>query len=436
MLEGVKNTIKGYFFTSKNKNIDPAETFDAIRVKEEKEYYDYLTDALSVDTVLPIINKTENFSNDSLSRFMKGNNIKITNAFGSHILKTCQEVMEYLGISSLPVELYLEIDPICNAYAHYNYNPDEPHYITFTSGLINSFNKEELKFTIGHELGHIIYKHNHISSTACVLFHHNKGEPQGFVYAMYDFWNLLSQLSADRVGLLVVDDFDTAVNAALKLSTGLNMKKANTTSKNYIKIMEEIIVEMNNLNDKQGLSFHPANPIRTKALEVFFFSHARRHLIEKGSYSEDNQLIKETTELLMSSRFKPTGDTIDPEFGFLLSAGYLVLTSDKPWDENKMMCLLDLLSTKFNDPRETLHYAVNNNKIKAIFEDSISKINKDEKINKTSLFSKLIPLALMDRKISDKVVKTLLDMGEILNIPEDKVVEMVYSAIKNHFKPL
>jgi hypothetical protein len=64
---------------------------------------------------------------------------------------------EQLGIT--PPRLFIENDPHTNAYVT---RLQEPHLLVLTSSLYNLYedNPEELRFIIGHELGHL--KCNHI----------------------------------------------------------------------------------------------------------------------------------------------------------------------------------------------------------------------------------------------------------------------------------
>jgi len=432
MLTLVKNTVQECFAAgSKHEGFE--DVLEALRIKEEREYYDFLMDALNVDALKPLFYKRDN-SNKSLSRYVKGNFLKLSDSFGPRILKTCNDVIDFLGLDSILVDFYLEISSVLNAHACYNYKSDEPHYITFTSALIDSLDTDELRFVIGHELAHILYMHNHITFAASTLFDIDSA-PWGFVEGIYCTWDFLSQLSADRVGLLAVKDFDAAVKASFKLNTGLNMKKVNTTPVHYIKMVDDLIKELNKSNDMAALKFHPVDPIRTKALEVFYNSEARRCFIEKRQFMEDKKLIKDTEELIESLKFKPKEENMDPEFQFLLSSGYLIMTGDEGWDESKNSCLLDILSYNYKDPREIVKNAVNNNKINPMFEDSLSKIKGDNKTDTTYLLSRLVPLVGRNGKINDIEIKALFDIADKLQIPEDKAMDIIFEGLKNILKP-
>lgn len=434
MLEQVKNAIRGYF-ASEDKQRDTVEVLDALRLKEEREYYNYLIDVLNVETIEPIITRQDNITDHPLAHYIKGTHLKLSDSFCAHILKTCREVMEFLGVESIPVEFYVMIDPSFNAFSYYNSENDDPHYIVFTTGLINNFSREELKSTIGHELAHIIFKHYKIGMVASNMFDTENPSPYGFIKGIFFFWRFLAQLSADRVGLLAAKNFDAEINAVLKLTTGLNMKKVNTTSNHYMKMMEEVIKELKKINEWDAVSCHPADPVRTRAMEIFFNSDARRHFMEKREFLEDQRLIEETTRLLESMRFKPTEETIDPEFEFLLSSGYMIMTSEETWDEDKYMCLLDLLSFKrFIDPREFVNDVIKNDRTHTMFEGSLNRIMEDKKSDTSSIFSRLAPLIARDRRIRDAEVKTLLTIAEKLNIHEARVLDMILEGIRNNFR--
>ncbi|MCP4446972.1 MAG: M48 family metallopeptidase [Myxococcales bacterium] len=123
-------------------------------------------------------------------------------------------------------ELYVRLDPTPNAYTYGHTNP----FITMTSGLLELLSPEECFFVIGHELGHI--KADHVLYT---IIADNISEimerigqatlgigsllGQGLVYALLE-WHRKAELTADRAGLLCVQNIDVCIDTFMKLAGG------------------------------------------------------------------------------------------------------------------------------------------------------------------------------------------------------------------------
>ena len=123
-------------------------------------------------------------------------------------------------------ELYVSLDPNPNAYTYGHTKP----FIVLSSGLVDLLTPEERFFVIAHELGHI--KAGHVLYT---LMAHNIKDiiallgqvtlgigsilGQGLVYALLE-WQRKAELTADRAGLLCVQDLDVSLNAFMKMAGG------------------------------------------------------------------------------------------------------------------------------------------------------------------------------------------------------------------------
>jgi len=137
----------------------------------------------------------------------------------------------YLGwgcrILDLPEpELYVTLNPTPNAYTYGHKSP----FIVLTSGLIDLLGDEELAFVIGHELGHIKAGHvlytvlaQNIATLISAVGQATLGIGallgQGLVVALHD-WYRKAELTADRAGLLCVQDMDPCLKVFMKLAGG------------------------------------------------------------------------------------------------------------------------------------------------------------------------------------------------------------------------
>ncbi|HNS09905.1 MAG TPA: M48 family metallopeptidase [Candidatus Ozemobacteraceae bacterium] len=121
-------------------------------------------------------------------------------------------------------ELYVTTHPIPNAFTYGQTRP----FIVVTSGLIEAMDEEEVFFVLGHELGHI--KCGHVlyrtmarnfkmvlDIAAGATFGISGLLSKGLEMAMFD-WERKSELSADRAGLICVQNQHIANRAFMKMA--------------------------------------------------------------------------------------------------------------------------------------------------------------------------------------------------------------------------
>src|SRR5882724_3142791 len=123
-------------------------------------------------------------------------------------------------------ELYVMLDPVPNAYTYGHTRP----FVVLTSGLVDMLDDEECFFVIAHELGHIKADHvlytimaRNISTLTGLIGQATLGIgallSQGLVVALHD-WYRKAELTADRAGLLCVQDLDPCIRVFMKLAGG------------------------------------------------------------------------------------------------------------------------------------------------------------------------------------------------------------------------
>ena len=184
-----------------------------------------------------------------------------------------------------------------------------------TSEGLERLDGGELRFVFGHELGHALFDHFRLSPEQLV-----EDETLAPIHlARLCAWMRYAELSADRVGLLCCDDFDTAVRAFFKLTSGLS-------SQSYLRHAEEcatqfaaVAADAMESSEQDWFSTHPYSPLRIKALDAFSRSKTYHDLLgRRGSDVAFHQLLgksgKALTEAELEREVREIMRLMDPSF--------------------------------------------------------------------------------------------------------------------------
>ncbi|MGO4613121.1 M48 family metallopeptidase [Nocardia sp. 2YAB30] len=141
-----------------------------------------------------------------------------------------QDCMEILDARTTP-ELFVLQSPQVNAFT---IGMDQP-FTVLTTGLIDLMDTEELRFVVGHELGHALSGHavyrtmlmHLLRITASVGWMPVGGWALRAIVAALMEWSRKSELSGDRAGLLCGQDVDASVRVHMKTAGGTWIEEMN-----------------------------------------------------------------------------------------------------------------------------------------------------------------------------------------------------------------
>jgi Zn-dependent protease with chaperone function len=103
----------------------------------------------------------------------------------------------------------------------YTFGLTQPNVVVIYSSLLEILDADELRFVVGHELGHVALGHTWLNSLLGGL----AGVPMPMAAAVifslaFRSWNRACEYSADRAGLLACGSLNKAVTALVKLVAG------------------------------------------------------------------------------------------------------------------------------------------------------------------------------------------------------------------------
>jgi Zn-dependent protease with chaperone function len=149
------------------------------------------------------------------------------------IHRLIQDCASVLDLDDVP-EAFVSCDPQPNART---VGIDKP-FLVITSGLVDLLDEEELRFVIGHELGHILSGHavyRSMLDQLLVLSRRVFFLPVGYLglralLTALEEWYRKSELSCDRAGVLAGQDPAAALRAQMKMAGGSRLAEMDVTS--------------------------------------------------------------------------------------------------------------------------------------------------------------------------------------------------------------
>jgi Zn-dependent protease with chaperone function len=168
------------------------------------------------------------FSDRSLRLMFMASSVRASEQQFPQIYETLRDGSYILDLPTVP-ELFIWQNPIVNAMA---LGTDKP-FIVITTGMVNLYDAEELRWVVGHELGHVLSGHTVYRTMLYHLINLARRiawMPIGYLGLRAIVWGLeewyrKSELSCDRAGLLAAQDVDAARRALMKLAGGAYMSE-------------------------------------------------------------------------------------------------------------------------------------------------------------------------------------------------------------------
>lgn len=162
-----------------------------------------------------------------------GSAVRVDERQFARLHRLLAEVGRSLDATDLP-EMYVQADPTLTAIT---VGMDRP-IIVLSSGLVHHLDDDELRFVIGHELGHAVSGHA-VYRTLLLrllglggLLNAIPGGALGIRMVTVGLleWSRKAELSADRAGLLASQDPTAALRTHMKLASGGTLDELDVTS--------------------------------------------------------------------------------------------------------------------------------------------------------------------------------------------------------------
>ena len=200
------------------------------------EMYEHVFDKKALDRlkVVPALkNVLEFITKHAIEKLYSiqytGSHLRVSEKRYPEIYEYLKRACQILDVKTIP-ELYVKWDYTIDAETYGSENP----IIVLNSGLLDLCTDDEIMFLIGHEVGHIKSNHMLYHMAAEILVFLIDYIPllgQASQLALY-YWDRMSDLTADRAGLLCCQNSEAMISALMKMA-GVPLKehsKINTES--------------------------------------------------------------------------------------------------------------------------------------------------------------------------------------------------------------
>ena len=323
------------------------------------------------------------------------------------------------------VEFYITNSPQVNACTYFGTTPGRPLIVELNSSLVELMSEDELKFVVGHELGHQIDGNSELTSLIYFVFPDLNNMSPLLFQLKVRFWQQLCELVADRYGYLAVGDLDVCVSAFFKMHSGLNLKRMDIDIKSFIEHNRRL---MKHYTEGKFLSLsnydHPVDVIRVEALNLYANARSEEEL--SGGM---NAIIAAMSRL--------NTDEIDTHMPyFIASAGLMIANADGQITQDEVESILMSLASYELFPQDILDEVFNSGDPVAYFNKSVSSILELDPQMRQSLFQYVVDLVLVDKKLKEPEIQLMKQIGtQVFGYSEEEVMTTFAISIRNSFRP-
>ena len=353
---------------------------------------------------------------------MEGKSLKVQKDILPDLFDICEDVQNKLGFCE-KIDFYIIGDNSVNAKSWATDDEERPHIITINSGLYNLMNTEELKFVIGHEIGHLINKDTNIFDVYDFIYPdvEAKNNSPLFLQKRIDLYDKIAELGADRYGYMANENIEACVTAIFKTASGLNLEKMDVSVTALIK---ENTNRLNYFLEDNGISegTHPVNPIRIRALELFANSKTQTALV-RGM----NELIDVLHRFAYSEYDFALAD-------FVAAASVIVSRMDGRVDKFEEECILDELAKFTLSPYKDLK-RIEKGDVGKIFKESVDKILEMNSGMADALLDYFITVVFADGILDNDEMALIFDFGHQVGFSDGEIARTIGLKLKEDFSP-
>jgi hypothetical protein len=405
-----------------------------IRIPLEQQLGNELFETLEGEILLDIMaeGRVDGMSFD-YHQMLQGHSFKASPELAPGLFGVFQEVKETLEFEE-PIDFYINNSPELNAFAIASLEGDKAHIVNLNSGLVHMLTDRELRFVVGHEIGHIISRNANITNLIQFVFPPNRYIP-ALLQHKINLWQKLSELTADRYGFIACNDIASCISGFFKIACGLNSDRVQFNYQAYFEENERVLAMFRESGAGNALS-HPINPVRIKAIELFASSQLFKSLSDEGEPPIDEQLNLAIDELNLALMVLSSNPLDLYRKQFVATGGIIMSGLDEDMSADELEAILQTLSNFTIFPQQYLETVLNSGKVVELFNEAISNILEINPGDRFVMFDMLVSIAHSDHRITKPEIAFLFEIGtKTFGMSRKEVAQMIAQNVQNGFNP-
>ena len=387
----------------------------------ERELGKQIYQALQGPVVETILKSAKDGSGDDYWRSrMEGHCMKVDKEILPDFYALCQDVKKRLNFKDA-VDFYVTGDSTLNAFSVAAEDEDHPHIVNINSAMFDLMSEEELRFVIGHELGHIMNKDSALKRLIYFVFPPDTTNPPITLQYKIRLHDQLAELVADRYGFLANGNLNACVTAFYKMSSGLDLAKMSVS---IDALLADNRKRLDYFMKGKGLSRydHPVNPIRVQAINLFATAKSKKEL-EEG--------MDELINILLKVGNGPLDEDLSV---FIASAGLIVANADDRVTEKEVEHIIQNLANLQIFPKRFLD-AVAKSDVSNLFDQSVKNILSQNPGMRDGLLAYMMGLVMSDKEISENEIGLIYGFGDSIGFSEKEISQKIAEMIQRNYVP-
>jgi len=381
---------------------------------------DQLYNSLRGDVVIPLYVESEGaIFSQRQHDVLEGESLKVTKNTLNDIYEAFNEVKTALNFTE-NTDLYIVCDAEVNASSRRSADDKYPHVIQLQSALVKLLSRDELKFVIGHEMGHLINCDTTIRALHNFIYRdENEDKMPEYIRWRKYIYDQLSELSADRYGYIACNDIEASITALYKITSGLDLRQLKVKISGLMAENEE---RLKVFMEDNGEMFgdHPVLPIRVHALNFYANAKTQEEL--------DEEVIK-----IVSCYYHGTeqGELFTK---FVAAAGLYVANLDGKITDDERTQIITRIGDNELFPVDFLENIEKEKNIKKLFDETVEAL-KDYPDMNGQMMRYFVDVALADKEFTSEEMNAVFEFGAYLGYNKSEIADYIGSVIRDTCVP-
>ena len=399
-----------------------------IRIACEADLYEELMALPIVQEMVGTFDSVRKLSEARCGMLQDG--VKVSSRILPRVAATVDRLRTVIG-DETPCEAYVFSRPDIQAFVTLQ---DDVALIGLSSGAVQQLaGPGELEFVLGHELGHVLFKHGLLPDHALL----KSGRLTVRQAMRVRAWERAAEISADRVGLLVCGSLQSAAASFFKLIAGVSLQDHSFDLNEFSGQWDELSSEITALGQRELWDCsHPLAPLRMRAMVMFWEAWNDRSLTDRDAALRANdESVRRMLTMMDPSEVcdETTGsDTLLAPFFFW--GGLYVAMADGELSAKERKRLLELAPPGFQvgDPF-TIAKTNPNKGLEQFKGDLESRRRKFSAIELYRIMAGVLSVACADGEISQPEQQRVHEIGAAIGLHDvacDLVIQRYLSEGK------